>query len=243
MIVKQHYLQFSTQMKRLLLLLVFPLVMGSCDLQSISQAALSSTDVSNGLKAALNLGVDAASRTLTNPSAYGGNVLVNNLLPPNAVKVLNTARQLGFGSYVDKVTGKLNTAAINTVKQAAPIFKNSIRQMNFQDAWGILRGGSGAGTNYLRRTASTQLNRSINTQVQSVFRSLGIKSNLLANFGVSNNPMLSALNVDLAQPLTTLVSNQIFKSIETQENKIRSDIRARPTVLLQRVFAAASVGK
>ncbi len=227
-------------MKKLLLLLVFPLItLPSCDIQQVAQAALTTGDVSNGLKSALDLGVDYASRELTNSSKYGGNALINALLPANAVKVLNTARQLGFEKEVNMLTSKLNTAAQNTVKAAIPIFKNSIRQMTFNDAWSILRGGSGAGTAYLQKTSGAMLNKAIGGQVKTVFSQLGLKTNLLENFGVSS-PMLSALNIDVAQPLTKLVSDEIFKSIRTQENKIRSDIRERPTLLLQRVFAAAS---
>lgn len=227
-------------MKKYILLLCLPMMFQSCDVVNTA-AALSTGDVSNGLKAALNLGVDAAANKLTNPATYGGNVLVNNLLPPTAIKVMNTARQLGFGSYVDQVTNKMNTAAINTVKASVPIFKQSINQMTFSDAWGILRGGSGAGTAYLKKTASPMLNSAISAQVKQTFNELGLKTNLLQNFGVASNPLLTALDIDLTQPLTNLVSNEIFRSIETQENHIRSDISARSTLLLQRVFAAQSI--
>ncbi len=226
-------------MKKLILLLALPITLASCDLQQIAQSTLSTGDVSQGLKAALNLGVDYASRDLTNSSKLGGNTLVNALLPASAVKILNTASQMGFEKQVNMVTSKLNTAAVNTVKASIPIFKNSIQQMSFKDAWGVLRGGAGAGTAYLQRTSGPMLNTAINSQVKSVFNQLGLKTNLLANFGV-NSPMLSDLNLDLAAPLTKLVSQQIFSAIRTQENKIRSDISERPTLLLQRVFAAAS---
>ncbi len=227
-------------MKKLIVLLIFPFLFQSCDVMNPS-GLLSQADVSNGLKAALNMGVDRAAQTLSKPSSYGGNVLVNNLLPPNAVKVLNTARSLGFGQYVDQVTNTLNTAAINTVKQSVPIFKNSIKQLSFKDAWAVLKDGKGAGTAYLKKTSYSALNNAVLGQVNSVFKQLGVKPNLLANFGISNNPMLGALNMDLAAPLSTLVTNEIFRNIETQENKIRSDVSARSTMLLQRVFAASNI--
>ncbi len=230
-------------MKKLVLLLIIPLFFTqSCDVMNQS-GILSQADVANGLKAALNMGVDQAARTLTKPSTYGGNVLVNNLLPPNAVKVLNTAKSLGFGQYVDRVTNTLNTAAINTVKQSVPIFKNSINQLTFKDAWGVLKGGQGAGTEYLKRTSYSALNNAVNGQVSAVFKQLGVKPNLLANFGIADNPMLNALNLDLQAPLSNLVTNEIFKSITTQENKIRTDVSSRSTALLQRVFAAANVAQ
>ncbi len=234
--------QYYYAMKKLILLLALPFIFQSCDVVNQVATPLSTGDVSQGLKAALNLGVDYASRDLSNPSKYGGNALVNALLPASAVKIMNTASQMGFEKQVNMVTSKLNTAAQNTVKASIPIFKNSISKMSFNDAWGILKGGSGAGTDYLQRTSGAMLNSAISQQVKSAFNQAGLKTNLLANFGV-NSPMLSALNIDIAQPLTKLVSDQIFKSIKTQENKIRSDVSARPTLLLQKVFAAANLPK
>ncbi len=226
-------------MKKLILLIAFPVCLLSCDIQQIASAALTTSDVSAGLKQALDLGVDYASRDLSQASKYGGNTLINALLPSTAVKILNTASQLGFGNEVNIVTSKLNTAAKNTVKAAVPIFKNSIRQMTFKDAWGILRGGAGAGTAYLQQSSGQMLNTAINKEVKSIFSQLGLKTNLLANFGVESS-MLSGLDIDIAQPLTQLVSKEIFNAVRVQENKIRSDISERPTLLLQRVFAAAT---
>ena len=49
----------------------------------------------------------------------------------------------------------MNRAAEDASKYVGNIFINAIKQMTIQDAFGILRGGDFAATNYLKRTTTT----------------------------------------------------------------------------------------
>lgn len=217
------------------LLLGLTLLTGCDALQQVS-APLTGTDVGNGLKEALQLGVNLAGRNL-NSNVFGPNFLVNELLPADVGKALNTARQLGFGAQVDQINSKVSQAAVSAVQQSLPIFRQAITQMSFKDAWAILRGGNGAGTRYLRETVGATVLGAIQPQVNSLFQSVGLKPTVLQSLGV-NNPLLKSLDYDMSQALTRVINTKIFNEIERQENDIRTNIGSRATLLLQRVFAA-----
>jgi hypothetical protein len=224
-------------MKKFLALFMFCGFLASCDVLSQMGVPLTEADVANGLKEALIQGVNRGAGSLFATQSNGNSALLNELLPPDVANVLSVAKSLGLSSKINQLTNTLNTAAVNSAQNSIPVFVNSIRGMSISDAWGILRGAQNAGTNYLRQSTGTDLVRAVQPEVNTVFSSLGLKPSLLQNLG-SNNSMLKALDVDLTQLLSQLICNKMYSKIEQEEGRIRTDISARTTGLLQRVFAA-----
>jgi hypothetical protein len=160
------------------------------------------------------------------------------MLPAEAQKLLQLASTLGFDDKVKKFSNTLNTAAINSAQKSVPVFINGIRQMNITDAIGVLRGGRDAGTQYLRRTTNANLVAAIQPEVNNVLQSVGLKPTVLGNLGVKN-PLLSGLDINISNALTQLICQKMYEKIAEEEVRIRTNINARTSGLLQRVFSSA----
>ena len=225
--------------KKIYTLIAITLFFTSCDLLQGISIPLTEADVANGLKEALIQGVNRGGSNLFSTQANGNSALLNELLPKDVASILNTAKSLGLSPKIDAFSKNLNTAAVNSAQKAMPIFVNAIRGMNISDAWNILRGEKNAATNFLRKATGTALLGAIQPEVKTVFQSIGLQPRLLANLG-SKNPLLSALDIDMATLLTNMVTTKMYEKIEQEEAKVRTDAGARTTALMQRVFAAAA---
>jgi Protein of unknown function (DUF4197) len=226
-------------MKKVITLLAMTILFASCDVLQQMGAPLTQLDVANGIKEALVQGVNRGGASLFNAGANGNSGLLNELLPGNVASILSTARSLGLSPKIDAISGKLNSAAVNSAQKAVPIFIGAIRGMNISDAFNILRGGKNAATIFLRQATSVALTNAIKPEVGSVFASVGLKPTLLGNLGTSN-PLLSALDVDMTGLLSNMVCDKMYSKIEQEEARVRTDVAARSSLLMQRVFASAS---
>ncbi|HSN09838.1 MAG TPA: DUF4197 domain-containing protein, partial [Hanamia sp.] len=115
-----------------------------------SNSTLTTAEVVDGLKTALQLGTDSATTKLSKLNGFYQDAMVKILMPPEAQKVEKTLRDVGLGSIVDKAVLSMNRSAEDASKYVGNIFLNAIKQMTIQDAFGILRGGNTAATNYLK---------------------------------------------------------------------------------------------
>lgn len=118
--------------------------------KSGSVSGLTTDEVGKGLKEALAIGVKKGAEQLSGVDGFLGNAAVKILLPPEAQKVEQKLRALGFNKQVDDAIVSMNRAAEDAAKSAAPIFVNAITSMSITDAFGILKGGDSAATTYLK---------------------------------------------------------------------------------------------
>ncbi|MFM2386284.1 MAG: hypothetical protein RL660_1041 [Bacteroidota bacterium] len=226
-----------TPMKKIVALFSFLVMFASCDVLQQMNIPLTEADVANGLKDALVQGVNRGAGNLFSVQANGNAGLLNELLPPDVAKALELAKSLGLSPKIEQLSKTLNTAAINSAQKAVPIFVNGIRGMSITDAWGILRGSQNSATQFLRTSTSNNLVAAVTPEVGTVFSSLGLKNTLLENLG-SKNQLLKPLDIDMRALLASLVCNKMYDKIGEEEVRIRTDLSARSTALMQRVFAA-----
>ncbi|HET8804026.1 MAG TPA: DUF4197 domain-containing protein, partial [Aequorivita sp.] len=78
--------------------------------------------IGNGLRQALDIGIDKQVTKLTQIDGFYKNQLVKILLPQELQKVDQTLRDIGLGSLADEGIKALNRAAEDAVKEATPIF-------------------------------------------------------------------------------------------------------------------------
>ena len=119
--------------------------------------SLSNDDIITGLKEALRVGTDSASKKLSKANGFFGDAAIKILMPAEAQKVEKTLRSFGLGSVVDKAVLSMNRAAEDAASGVGNIFWNSIKQMSVTDGLQILKGGDFAATDYLRKTTSIEL--------------------------------------------------------------------------------------
>ena len=107
-------------------------------LPTSTEGVLSNDAIANGLKEALDLGIEKQVSKLTATDGFYKNELVKILLPEDLQKVDKTLRDIGLGSLADEGLKVLNRAAEDAVSEATPIFVNAVKDMSFVDAKNIL---------------------------------------------------------------------------------------------------------
>lgn len=221
--------------------------------QTSGPAPLTENEVISGLKEALITGAKNSSQILSAENGYYGDLAVKILLPDEAkVIVDNISKIPGGNKLVDDVVLRINRAAEDAAKEAAPVFINSITQMTVQDAFNILRGADNAATSYLRNTTYKELYALYKPKIQAStdkdivgtvsttdsWNALTGKWNTLANSVAGKVADLKPVNTDLNDYLTNKALNGIFLKVEAEELKIRKDVSARISPILQKVFGS-----
>ncbi len=127
-------------------------------LQTTGPAPLTENDVVSGLKEALITGAKNSSGILGAQDGYFGDATVKILLPDDAKVIIdNLSKFPGGEKLVQDVVLRINRAAEDAAKEAAPIFAGSIKQLTIKDAFNILNGADNAATQYLRLTTYNEL--------------------------------------------------------------------------------------
>ncbi len=187
---------------------------------------------------ALKVGTDSSAYQLSLLNGFYKDDAIKILMPPESQKVEKTLRDAGLGSVVDKAVLSMNRAAEDASKYVGNIFLNAIKQMTIEDAFGILRGGNFAATDYLRQKATPELTAAFMPVISKSLDNTSATKYWKDIFTVydrfSNNPV----NTDLTAYVTEKALDGLFYHIGLEEQKIRKDPAARINDILKKVFAA-----
>ena len=230
-------------MKKVLMLMVAVSLSGCAEMQQVMNQfpqtqGIGGVDIAGGLKEALNNGISKQVTKLTTTDGFYRNELVKILLPEELRKVDSGLRKLGLNSLADEGLKVLNRAAEDAVKQATPIFVDAVRNMSFADARGILMGSQNSATSYLQNSTSTALYGKFNPVIKNSFTKVGadkVWANIITKY--NSIPLVNKVNPDLTDYVTNQAMNGVFKMVAVEEKNIRTNINARTSVLLQKVFA------
>jgi len=233
-------------MKRLVLVCIMSttIFLSSCDTLKNVASSLSAFEVAQGLKEALTQGLFSGFDAFANPNK--GNPLVRFAFPGEAEKIEKTLRDLGLSSVVNNVTAKYTNAMSQAVKQAKPIFLNSVKNMNITDAMNILLSNNQhAATEYFKKSMSPQLMTAFRPIVDSTVRVSGAGSEYSKIVSAYNAiPLVTKkLEPNLNDFIAARAIDAMFLYVANKEEEIRSNISARNTPLLQRVFGYADMHK
>lgn len=225
-------------------LFILSFVLFSCDpavmqkvLESAGQTQVSDLEISSGLKEALNKGIDSGVNYLSAENGFYSSPY-KILLPEEARKVTEKLKVIpGWDKVENEITLKLNRAAEDAVKTAKPIFINAIKQMTFSDVKNILFGDKNAATQFLHRTTYNSLYNEFNPVIVSSlnkFNALDYWSNAVTSY--NKIPFVTKMNPKLDDYVTKKALDGVFDMVEKKELDIRSNLAARTTDLLKRVF-------
>lgn len=235
-------------MKRLIYASIFTLLITSCDvLQTVASDILTiptTEEAAGGLKDALSQGFSNGVTALSTKGAFGNNPAIKILLPADAQKIADKLTSIGMGDQVNNVISKLNEGAENAVATAKPVFINAVKGMSFTDAMGILTGGKGAATNYLKQTTTTELTNLFKPQIQASLDQIGVTKNWGDLVNIYNKiPFVTKMNPDLNGFVTEKALAALYTKIEAEENLIRENPLQRGTDLMKKAFAYADSQK
>ena len=230
-------------MKRIIALILLITVTSCAELQGVvSQlpqgGTISELDIANGLRQALDLGIDKQVSKLTQTDGFYKNELVKILLPEELQKVDKALRDIGLSSLADEGLKVLNRAAEDAVSEATPIFVNAVKGITFTDAKNILLGNDKAATEYLKSRTQTELYNKFNPVIKNSFAKVGadqIWENLINKY--NNIPFTNNVNPDLTDYVTTEALKGVYTMIAVEEGEIRNKVSSRATDLLKKVFA------
>ncbi|MBF4483985.1 MULTISPECIES: DUF4197 domain-containing protein [unclassified Flavobacterium] len=205
---------------------------------STQLSGVGGVDIASGLKEALNKGITQQVSKLTAVDGFYKNEAVKILMPEELQKVDATLRKIGLGSLADEGIKVMNRAAEDAVKEATPIFVSAVKNMSFTDAKNILLGNESAATTYLQKGTNTALYAKFNPVIKSSFEKVGadvVWKNIINKYNTI--PFVKKVNPDLTDYTTNQALAGVFKMIAVEEKDIRTNINARTTPLLQKVFA------
>lgn len=202
-----------------------------------TSGTLSNADAVQGLKEALKLGTDSATYHLSKLNGFFGDNAIKILMPPEAESVEKTLRSVGLGSLVDKAVLSMNRAAEDASKSVGNIFLNAIKQMTIQDAFGILKGGNEAATNYLKQKTTPELTAAFSPVVSKSLGTTDATKYWKDVFTTYNRFSSKPVNTDLTAYVTQKALDGLFYHIGLEEKQIREDPAARINDILKKVFA------
>ena len=231
-------------MKKAIVFVVIFQLLACAELQQVvnqlpqGESGLGNAEIANGLREALNMGINKQVGKLTQKDGFFKNELVKILLPEELQKIDETLRDIGLGNLADEGLKVLNRAAEDAVGEATPIFVNAIKGITFDDARNILLGSDGAATQYLTITTQTDLYNKFNPVIKSSFEKVGadeIWNNLITTY--NSLPLTNDVNPNLTDYVTQEALKGVYTMIAIEEKEIRTKVSARTTDILKRVFA------
>ncbi len=243
-------------MKKVIPLTLMIVITGCAELMQIadqmdSNRPLTNQEVINGLKQALVIGSDSAASRLSAVDGYYRDNLARVTLPPEAEAITNNLSLLPGGEkLIEEVILRINRAAEDAARDAAPVFARAVSNMTIEDGFNILRGEQDAATQYLKSQTYNDLfnlyqpkiSNSIdkplvgNVSTSESWNTLTRQWNRIAGSAVGRMSDLKPVDVELDRYLTEKALDGLFLKLAQEEVKIRTDPVARVTDLLKRVF-------
>jgi len=206
--------------------------------------APSNLEIGTALKDALTQGTSKSSDQLSALNGYFGNPSVKILFPPEAQKVESRLRQLGMNKLCDDVILSLNRAAEDAAVQAKPIFIDAIKKMTLEDVTKILLGSNNSATLYFKTATTDALVLAFKPIIQTSLNKVGATQYYTQAANAYNHvPFVSKINPDITDYACHKAIDGLFVQIAVEELNIRQNIGARPSPLMQKVFAYADKNK
>jgi hypothetical protein len=193
-----------------------------------------------GLREALRVGSE---RTVERTAAIDGflaNELIRIAIPDELESMARTLRKIGFDRQLDELETAMNRAAEQAAGEAREVLWREIRDLRFEDAVQILRGGPTAATDHFQARTAEEIRERFQPIVANKMERVGL-SRLYADLADRYNrlPLVSRPAIDLDEYVTDQALAGLFTVLGEEEAKIRADPLARTTELLRRVFSQA----
>ncbi len=200
-------------------------------------AAPDNATLVNGLKEALSIGAKNAVNSVGKADGYFGNQAIKILIPEKIRGVTELLSSIGFRKEVDDFELSMNRAAEKAAPKAAGFFADALKEMTFDDAVGIWKGGNTSATEYFKKKTHDPIYKSFKPVVAESMNEVGVTrsyKNMLEKYESFTFGQSESLNLD--NYVTNKSLDGLFYMLGEEEKKIRTDPAARVTDLLKKVF-------
>ena len=229
-------------MRKFIVLLPLALFFISCDvLQNLPQMGgpgLTEAEAGQGIKEALSQGLVKAVLQLNKEDGFFKDAFYKILLPPDAKKIENTLRDLGFNRMVDKAILQINRGAEDAAAFAKPIFVDAIKSMTLSDAIGLVKNGDTSATHFFRVKTTDKLIAAFLPVIKSSLEKVEATKYYGDVVTKYNNfpTTFKKLNPDLPGFVTGKATEALFDLVSKEELNIRHNLVARTSDILKKVF-------
>ena len=182
----------------------------------------SEEDMINALKEALQVGASNAADALHKTGGYLNDPIIKIPFPPDAIKIADELRRLGFGPQVDKFIETMNRGAEDAAVKAAPIFIDAIKGMTLIDAKNILLGPDNSATTYFKNKTTNGLYAAFSPEIKASLDKVGAtKAWSTITTKYDRIPFVRPIQTDLVKYATNKALDGLFVKIADQEKSIR----------------------
>jgi Protein of unknown function (DUF4197) len=209
----------------------------SCNTLKSLQGGVTEQEAIDGIKELLSVGSQYGGDLLGKSGAFSKETLMSAMFPPDLQKVANTLQTLGLSKEVDRFTATLGKATEESATKSVPIFLSAISHMRVSDAFGILKNGNTAATDYLRATVGDTLRRAITPTMNNALDEYKLASEWNKLVAPAKIIVGEKVNLDLGNMMAGLVTSAMFNKIQEKEIEVRNKAEARTTPILQKVFS------
>lgn len=196
---------------------------------------LSTSEITSGLKAALDKAAKTAVSSLGVKDGYLGNADVKIPLPSAMSKVEGALRLVGQSELADSFVTSMNRAAEQAVPETLDILGNAVKGMSFTDAKGILNGGDDAATEFFKRTSDSALVEKIGPIVSAAMAQVNVTQSY-QRMAAAASAVGLAKDYDLDAYVTRKALDGLYLMMEREEAEIRQNPVARTSDILKKVF-------
>ncbi len=200
---------------------------------------LSKDEVADGLKEALDQGIEQAVDKLSAEDGYLKSKYKVEI-PSEAEKVISKVKRVpGFENVERDLILKMNRAAESAAKKATPIFVDAVKSITFDDAMDILGGEEDAATMYLKDKSYQKLYDAFMPVIQSALDEVNAREYWSSVVSAYNKlPFVKKVNPELDDHVNSKALVGMFSLIAKKEEGIRSNVDQRNTELLKKVFGS-----
>jgi hypothetical protein len=231
-------------MQKFLAILVLSFTLSSCDILSKlptgTGGGVTEFEAAEGIREALGQGLTKAVLQLNRPDGFFRDAFYKILMPPDARKIENTLRDLGMGKMVDKAILQINRAAEDAAGFAKPIFIDAVKSMTISDAIGLVRNGDTSATHFFRVKTTNRLIDAFMPVIRNSLDKLDATRYYTDVINTYNNfpTTFKKINPDLPSFVTYRATEALFDLIAKEERNIRTNLAARTTEILRKVFGS-----
>jgi hypothetical protein len=201
------------------------------------EGAPDNSTIVNGLKEALSIGTKNAVNSAGSVDGYFRNQMIKILLPEKIRTVANFLGKVGYQKQVDDFVLSMNRAAEKAAPKAAVFFSDALKEMTFDDAVGIWKGGDTAATDYFRGKTRDRISQAFKPVISSSMNEVGAtRSYKEMIHQYESFPFMKSESLDLDNYVSNKAVDGLFYMVGEEEKKIRTNPAARATDLLKKVF-------
>lgn len=201
--------------------------------------SLTTAEMNGGLKEALTKGAEAAVAQLGKENGFWADPKLRIPLPENLRKVSKIMKSLGMGKQVDALELGMNRAAEAAMPEAKNLLVGAVKDMNVQDAKGILTGGDTAATDFFRKKTESALSEKFLPIVKGTTDKVGLAqtyntyAGTAARFGAIKSDQATIESYVTKQGL-----DRLYKVIGEQEKAFRANPLQSGSDLIKKVFGS-----